>query len=142
MSSSGHIYLHFKYHPWCMLGCCHFVAHVDNSPSFTPFSSFLLFYLFPAEPHVQNISFQFSHNKIQKHTTPDDLVFFILFFPLLDETNPGFNHLSVLPRPACCLVTDAVSACWANMQRLKWHLRVFCVIVSFCFWICNKNTVT
>lgn len=57
MSSSGHIYLHFKYHPWCMLGCCHFVAHVDNSPSFIPFSSSCLFYPFPAEPHVQNKMF-------------------------------------------------------------------------------------
>lgn len=129
MSSSGHIYLHFKYHPWCMLGCCHFVAHVDNSPSFIPFSSSCLFYLCPAEPHVQNkmfsitllSQFPLNHLVLTKSTnTPLQTIsiLFCFFSPLLDDTNPDFNHLSALPRPACCLVTHTVSACWANMQRL------------------------
>lgn len=77
----------------------------------------------------------------------------LVFFPLLDDSLPDFNRLSVLPRPACCLVTDSVLACWANMQRVKWHResgylcqgcssKFFWANVSICRWIGIKNTVT
>ncbi len=45
MSSSWYVCLQLKYHPGCMLGCCHFVAYVENQ-TFHTSCSFFFFYLF------------------------------------------------------------------------------------------------